>query len=240
MDAISTTQGWAWLGAALSVGIGGIGAAIGEGRTAAAAQQAVARQPAASATQLRTMLIGQAMAESSAVFALVVGLLLALTSWEGGAGRAGALLAAGLCMGLGAVGSGVGSGPPAAQAVEGMARNPRQHQPLTVLMLVGQGVAQTPAVFALLVSLLLMYAPEGPGSGFVRGTAFVAAGLCMGLGGIGPGIGAGLTAGAATEAAARHPENTGLILRTMVAGQAVAQSTAIYSLVVALLLLRFA
>lgn len=67
--------------------------------------------------------------------------------------------------------------------------------------------------------------------------AFVGAGICMGFGAIGPGIGEGFAAGKACEAIGRSPENAGLLTRTMLIGQAVSESTGIYSLVVALLML---
>lgn len=67
--------------------------------------------------------------------------------------------------------------------------------------------------------------------------AFIGAGICMGFGAIGPGVGEGYTAGRACEAIGRSPENAGLLTRTMLIGQAVAESTGIYSLVVSLLML---
>jgi F-type H+-transporting ATPase subunit c len=67
--------------------------------------------------------------------------------------------------------------------------------------------------------------------------AFIGAGICMGFGAIGPGVGEGYTAGRACEAVGRSPENAGLLTRTMLIGQAVAESTGIYSLVVSLLML---
>ena len=59
----------------------------------------------------------------------------------------------------------------------------------------------------------------------------------MGIGALGPGLGEGFTAGKACEGIARTPENAGLITRTMLIGQAVSESTGIYSLEVALLLI---
>ncbi|MBU1863125.1 MAG: ATP synthase F0 subunit C, partial [Candidatus Omnitrophica bacterium] len=41
----------------------------------------------------------------------------------------------------------------------------------------------------------------------------------------------------ACEGVAREPQNAGLITRTMLVGQAVSESTGIYSLVIALLLI---
>lgn len=67
--------------------------------------------------------------------------------------------------------------------------------------------------------------------------AFIGAGICMGFGAIGPGIGEGFAAGKACEAIGRAPENAGLLTRTMLIGQAVSESTGIYSLVVAFLIL---
>ncbi len=75
------------------------------------------------------------------------------------------------------------------------------------------------------------------GPDFVKGMAMLGAGIAMGLGAIGPGVGEGFTAGKACEAIGRKPEEAGLLTRTMLVGQAVAESTGIYSLVIALLLL---
>ncbi len=64
----------------------------------------------------------------------------------------------------------------------------------------------------------------------------VGAGLAM-IAGIGPGIGQGFAAGKGAEAVGRQPEAQGDIIRTMLLGCAVAESTGIYGLVVALILL---
>ena len=75
------------------------------------------------------------------------------------------------------------------------------------------------------------------GVDIIKAAAILGAGMCMGLGAIGPGIGEGFAAGKACEGVARAPENAGVITRTMLVGQAVSESTGIYSLVIALLLL---
>ena len=63
------------------------------------------------------------------------------------------------------------------------------------------------------------------------------AGLCMGIGDIGPAIGEGNAVGKALEGMARQPEATGTLRTNMILGCAITESTGIYSLVVALLLL---
>ncbi|HOO38914.1 MAG TPA: ATP synthase F0 subunit C [Deltaproteobacteria bacterium] len=75
------------------------------------------------------------------------------------------------------------------------------------------------------------------GADLVRAAAFIGAGIAMGLGAIGPGVGEGFVGGKACEAIGRNPDEAGLLTRTMLVAQAVAESTGIYSLVVALLLI---
>jgi len=71
----------------------------------------------------------------------------------------------------------------------------------------------------------------------IRMASLLGAGLCMGLGAIGPGIGEGVVGGKALEAMARQPQMQGLFLRTMLLADAIAETTGIYSLVIALLLI---
>lgn len=75
------------------------------------------------------------------------------------------------------------------------------------------------------------------GKDIVKAGALIGAGICMGFGAIGPGVGEGYAAGRACEAIGRSPQEAGLLTRTMLIGQAVAESTGIYSLVVSLLML---
>jgi F-type H+-transporting ATPase subunit c len=63
----------------------------------------------------------------------------------------------------------------------------------------------------------------------------IGAALAMGLGAIGPGIGIGLIGSKAMEAMGRNPEVTGTIQTNMILGIAFAESIAIFSLVIALL-----
>lgn len=75
------------------------------------------------------------------------------------------------------------------------------------------------------------------GVDIIRASALLGAGIAMGLGAIGPGVGEGYAAGKACEAIGNNPKEAGLLTRTMLVGQAVTESTGIYSLVIALLLL---
>jgi len=67
--------------------------------------------------------------------------------------------------------------------------------------------------------------------------AFIAAGLCMGLGGLGPSLGQGFISGKACENIGKKPENSGPIIRTMVLGMAITETATIFALLVSLILL---
>ncbi|QSQ09086.1 ATP synthase subunit c, sodium ion specific [Koleobacter methoxysyntrophicus] len=74
------------------------------------------------------------------------------------------------------------------------------------------------------------------GKALILAASAIGAGLAM-IGGIGPGIGQGFAAGKGAEAVGRQPEAQGDIIRTMLLGAAVAETTGIYALIIALILL---
>ncbi|MCL2071543.1 MAG: ATP synthase F0 subunit C [Oscillospiraceae bacterium] len=69
---------------------------------------------------------------------------------------------------------------------------------------------------------------------FVLGAEVIGAGIAM-IAGIGQGIGQGFCGGKAVEAIGRQPEAGGTITRTMIVGDAIAETTGIYSFVFAML-----
>jgi F-type H+-transporting ATPase subunit c len=62
--------------AAAAMAIGAVGAALGESRIAVSAMDALARQPDESASITRTLFVSLAMVESTAIFCLVIALIL--------------------------------------------------------------------------------------------------------------------------------------------------------------------
>ena len=65
----------------------------------------------------------------------------------------------------------------------------------------------------------------------------IGATICMGLGSIGPAMGEGNAVGKALEGIARQPEASGDLRTNMILGCAITETTGIYSLVIALLIL---
>ena len=72
--------------------------------------------------------------------------------------------------------------------------------------------------------------------GLILACSAIGAGLAM-IAGIGPGVGQGHAAGHGASAVGRNPGAKGDIMSTMILGQAIAETTGLYGLVIALILL---
>lgn len=226
------------LGAGLSMGLGAIGSGVGSGFPAGEACDGLSRQPALSRTLTTTMLIGSAVSQTPAIFAMVIAFMLMFVNFSGGSPHmVAALLGSGLCMGFGAIGSGIGSGFPAGQACVGLARQPAMGSRLTTNMLIGAAVSQTPAIFAMVVSFMLMFISFAGTPVHPTSAALLGAGLATGLAAIGSGVGSGLAAGSGVEGWARQPTATGNVLVIMLVGQAVSQTPSIFGLLISFILI---
>jgi len=229
-----------YIGAGLSIGFGAIGAAIGEGYTAGITGDALSYDPESAGDVIKNMLVGQAVAESAAIFALVVAIVLLFSQTDSVSMLASwAAIGAGLSMGLAAVGSGFGSGLPAGAACMGIVRQPGSSSKILTSMLIGAAVCQTPAIFGMVIAFLLLFLDFSDLPLYPGWAALLGAGLATGLSAIGPGIGNGATAKEAIAGVARHPEAYGETTRAMLIGMTLAQSTVIYGLIVSLLLLFY-
>jgi F-type H+-transporting ATPase subunit c len=90
---------------------------------------------------------------------------LAMAAEAGGASAAGlgsffsyAVLAAGIAIGIAALGTGIGQGLAVKSSVEGIARNPEASGKITVTMLIGLAMIESLCIYALVVALIILYA----------------------------------------------------------------------------------
>jgi len=68
------------------------------------------------------------------------------------------VLAAGICIALGTMGTGIGQGLAVARAVEGVSRNPGASGKIMTTMLIGLAMIESLAIYALVVSLIILFA----------------------------------------------------------------------------------
>lgn len=76
MDAPTLIAAVSIVTAGLTIALGSIGPALGEARAAAQALQAIAQQPDEANTITRTLFVSLAMIESTAIYCLVVAMIL--------------------------------------------------------------------------------------------------------------------------------------------------------------------
>ena len=71
-DAAAGNRGWYALAAAIAIGVGALGGALGQGKAAASALEGIARNPAASGKIFVPMIIGLALIESLVIYCLII------------------------------------------------------------------------------------------------------------------------------------------------------------------------
>ena len=91
MDSYTVIGAVSALTAGLTIAIGSIGPALGEGRAVAQALAAIAQQPDEAGTITRTLFVGLAMVESTAIYCFVVAMILIFANpfWDHALAAAG-------------------------------------------------------------------------------------------------------------------------------------------------------
>ena len=171
------------------------------------------------------------------IFGLLVAIiLLFVVPSSGGIAQATSFLSAGLCIGIGGIGVGIGSGLAGSAACEAVGRHPNGVNKIILNTLIGQAVVETGYIFSLVIALLLIFIVPSTIE-FYKIGAVLGAGFSMGFGAIGACIGTGITAQKAIIGLSKNMRNGFAITRTMLLGQAIAQTMAILPLIVSFLLL---
>lgn len=249
----------AYLGAGLAMGVGAIGSGWGLGYASYGALRGIARQPAYNSTLFRNMLIGQAITETPAIFSLVIAFMLFFAAGSTldapySPSQAAVFIVTGLCIGLGSIGAGAGSGIVAHHALDATSQAPSTNSSNLLFMLIAQAWAQTGGIFALIVALLLLNtrgfnnlsAPTDPrilglfpisGGEILAIGKYLGVGLSMGFGAIGSSAGIALVGGQACMSMVQNPESATKVRTLFFIGAAIAESPTIFALIISLILL---
>ncbi len=235
----STLAGFAELGIVFSVGLSGFVLGIVSAFPARAACLAIARQPFFSRQIVRFMLIALSLLQTPIIFGLIVALFIR--------GQAGSietvrdslrLIASGVCIGIGSIGPAIGLAFFTKSACDGMGVNRFSYRQLFSFALISQAIIETPILFALIISVSLLFVvPAFGAENFVDGIMFLAAGLCTGIGTIGPGISSGKTATEACKQIASNSETYSALSRVSMFAQGLIETSAIYAVLISFLLL---
>lgn len=215
---------------AFTMAITALGVGIGQGLTGNATQEALNRQPAARSEIARSNLLALALIETAALLVLLISLLLLFKKTVN---LYGALAQLGIAFALGIPGLliGIVSAMPAQAAAISISRQPFFAKKIVNLMLLTQSLLQTPLVFGFIVALLI-YNKIDTVQTLSDAARCIGAGLCIGLGSIGPAIGVGRFTHTACKSIGVNPAGYKSIFTFTIMSQAIIETPIIFASII--------
>lgn len=227
------------LGITLSIGIAASAVGFASSFAVCGAVESVARQPFFSQKILIIQVIIQSIIESPALFAFIIGILI-FNQIEPNLVFVDAmrLLAAGLTIGIGSIGPSIGQAIFAQTACKSIGLNKEAYPRLFSFALLSETIIETPIIFCLLISFILLF--KGTPIGVVGPIASMfAAAFVIAIGIIGPSIAIGRVTAQSCAQIIKNQAIYPLIIRTTFMSAGFIDSSAIYALIVALILVAF-
>lgn len=223
---------------ALAVGSNSIAVGIGEGLASLAAMKAFTIQPSARSEITQTLMLSMALIETSAIIGLTIAFMLlkpVLSSPHAPLMHYG-VIGIGLAICLTGAVLGVAASLPAQAACRAVARQPFFTQKIQMIMLLTQSLMQTPLLFAFVISFFIK-AQIPSITSLAESMRLISAGLCIGLGSVGPTIGLARFARQACESLGINRSAYSEILSFTLISEALIESPMIFSLVMSFALL---
>lgn len=222
----------------LTVSINSIGVGIGEGFASAAAIEAINIQPKSKNDIAKIFILGTALIETAAILSVTISIILLFDtstpahpfySRLGELGIAFAICLSGFTVGL-------FSYLPARAACFATARQPFFGPKILRLMLITQSIIQTPIIFGFIIAIFIKNQAVQAET-LSDSLRLLSAGICIGLGSIGPAIGLSRFAESACEGLGVNRKAYEKIFPFTLISQAIIETPLIFSLVVSMLLL---
>ncbi len=224
--------------AAAAVGLSAIGVGIGQGLSSKAAIDAINQQPRASIAISRILFLGMALIETTAVLGALIAAALLVHSKQHLVNPY-ALFAAmgiGLAISLSGLLLSIVSSLPIQEACFSAARQPFLSQEIVRFMLVTVSLLQTPIIFGFIIAFIINNELTHIHS--IRDSLrFIASGLSIGIGSIGPAIGIARCTQAACRAIGFNQNAYSSLFTFTLISQAIIETPIIFSLIIATLLI---
>ncbi|MFH1644618.1 MAG: ATP synthase F0 subunit C [bacterium] len=228
---------FAELGMSIAIGFSSLFVGLSSSYAVRSACISITRQPFASQKVLTLMLLIQSLIEAALVFSFIVALFIRnginpeLDIYGGLK-----LLSAGLAIGIGCIGPLLGQAIFANKACLAVGFNSDAYKRVLPYSLLSEAAIETPLIFSLLVSLLILYFPLNPSNYFLSIVSFSIAAVTIGLGSFGA-VASGRVSAKGCQEVALNSEIYASLLRSTLLAQAFIESTVIYALIVSLFLL---
>lgn len=226
------------IGIALMIGLSSTVISIASSFAVSASANSISRQPIFANKILTFMLVSQSLIEASIIFSFVISLLIVanfslIVDFYIGF----KYFCAALVMMLGSIGPGIGQGIFANSSCASIGMNRDAYPKLFPFSIINGAVIETPLIFSLLTSLLIIYLPITSGDYFTNSVVLLTAAFTIGIGSIGPSISNGLVGSKSVMQIVYNPDNYAALFRSNILAQAFIESAAIYCLIISLTLL---
>ena len=229
--------GLVYFGIILSIALPGFLVGIFSSFPGRAALRAAARQPLFGPRILQLLLLTQSVVQTPVIFGFIIALI--LTTYLSTAttpAQAIRLFACGLTFGLGSIGPLIGLSRLTSQALQTTGTNREIFPKLRNFTLISQALAETPVIFALIVSLTMILVTATPFT-TAYPVMFILAAFTIGFTTLGTGLSSGKVAATAIYYMGTNPRMQNVLARMSIITQAVVDTSSIWGLIAALLLI---
>ncbi|MBD3273285.1 hypothetical protein GF385_02970 [Candidatus Dependentiae bacterium] len=237
-QAITWGSAIAEIGIAIMIGFAATAISIASSYAVKSSATSISRQPIFAQKILTLMLVTQSLMEAPVVFSFVIGLIIkaqfsdTMTIYSGIK-----FLASTICLALGSIGPCVGQGIFANSSCNAAGLNRSAYNKLLPFSIINGAVIQTPLIFSLLMAILIIFFNISEVSPVTSVISFCVSALAIGLGTFGTSTAAGFVGSKSAKQIALNPDNYSVLFRSNILAQAFIESSAIYSLIIALALL---
>lgn len=226
-------------GIMIALGISGLCAGIAASIPTARMCHSITHQPFMYTKFLNLMLIVQTLIMTPNMFGMLISLMIKnrmanIQNFN----EALQLFSSGVSIGFGSIGSAIGISIFAAAACTAVGINKKSFNKIITFTFICEAIIETPAIFALLISLMILSSAVNPDAP-VQGWRFLSAALCIGLSTIAPSINAGKTGAAACKQIGFNLEQYSALSKIALLALAMIDSFAIYGLLVAIVMILY-
>ncbi len=225
-------------GIALAIGISGLLVTIASGFAVRSACRSIMRQPFQAQKILTFMFIIQSLIEAAFIFSFVIALMIrgniveSLDLYNGLK-----FLAAGLAMGLGAIGPLIGQAIFSNVACKAVGVGGGSYNKIVSFSLLSEAALEAPLLFALVIAILIFYFPLPFEGELLKVVAFFVAAITISLGTFGGGWASSRVSSKGCIVVALNPEIYPTLLKSAFLAQAFIESIVVYSLLISMFLI---
>lgn len=226
------------LGVAFAISITGFIISLVSAMPASFAIISISRQPFISKKIFNLMVLSQSLIQTPLAFSFIIALLIRnQVNYVTTLDQAIALLASGLCIGLGSIGPGVGVGIFTKSACQSTGINSHAYSKLVTFTVISQAIIETPVIFSSIISFLLLRGGYVTLNTEIFYIVYLAAAFVMAIGALGPSIASGRVAAVASKQIAYDLSNYGTLARASLIAQGIIDTGVIYAFIVSLTLM---